>query len=136
MPLLTPDELRAHLPAYAITDEQANSAIRLVSGWLLEATGLDELPDPAAAPEPDLLWSAALELAALVVTNPESLASKTVGPTGRQWPMNPRATAILERVSRHFQGPGALARGDGFGSFPDAATWPDPPSIAGWGTTW
>lgn len=131
MPILTPAELRVHLPHEDFDDATAESAIRLISGWLLDATGLDVLPDVAPDPDPDPLWSAAVELAGLVLTNPESLASKNVGPTSKAWPQARQRDAILAGVRARYRGASAAGRvgGSGFGSFPAPSEWPDPPTI-------
>lgn len=117
MPNLTRGDLRAFLPQYNLPDDQVDMTILLVRGWLLDATQLTELPDPLG----EVLWSAALELAALVASNPESLAQKTIGPTSRSWPMAPRRDAILDRLARRYR----TARMSPQGSYPDAGTYPD-----------
>lgn len=99
MPNLTRRDARALLPQYDLPDEQLDIVILMVEGWLLDATGLDELPDPL----PRVLWSGAVELAALLASNPESFAQKTVGPTSRAWPMAPRRDAIIERIRRRYR---------------------------------
>jgi hypothetical protein len=91
VPNLTRRDLRSFLPQYDLPDEQVDMVILLVRGWLLDATELLELPDPL----PEGLWAGAVELAALLASNPESLAQKTIGPTSRSWPMSPQRDRIL-----------------------------------------
>lgn len=95
MPNLTRRDLRSFLPEYDLArDDEVDQIIWLVRSWLLDATDLDELP----APLPEVLWGAALELAALVADNKVSHAQKTIGPTSRSWPMAARRDAIIAGV--------------------------------------
>jgi hypothetical protein len=95
VPNLTRKDLRAFLPEYDLSrDDEVDTIIWLVESWLLDATGLDELP----APLPKVLWGAALELAALATDNKVSHAQKTIGPTSRSWPLANRRDAILANV--------------------------------------
>jgi hypothetical protein len=118
MPVLTATHIRALLPHTTVPDAQADLVIDLVYGWLKDATGNPDLPDDYT----DEVWSAALELAALVVSNPESLSQRTAGPTSQSWPMASRRDAILARVRGSHQ----RARSAPTGSFPPAPLWPDP----------
>ena len=118
MPSVTRADARALLPQYDLPDDQLDLVIRLVRAWLLEDTGLDTLPDEL--PEP--LWAAATELAALLASNPESLAQKTVGPTSRMWPMAPQRDAIRARVRARYR----ALRLSPQGSYPAPATYPEP----------
>jgi hypothetical protein len=144
VPNLTRRDLRAFLPQYDLPDEQVDIVILLVRGWLLDATDLDGLPDPL----PEILWSASVELAALLASNPESLSQKTIGPTSRAWPMGPRRDAILDRLRQRYRAARMSPQGD-YGpvyAFPEpnryARTVPDPSVPAGWyapvdgGWTW
>lgn len=47
---------------------------RAASGWLQDATGLTEWPDPV----PDRLWAWAIELAAIAFRNPAAASSERV----------------------------------------------------------
>lgn len=119
MPLLfTADDLRAFLQ-YEIAAETVDVVDRIVNGWLLGATRLAELPFPL----PDDLWADALELGALLASNPESLSQRTAGPTTRSWPMAPRRDAILQRVAGRYS---SAARLGPTGAFPRVRDWPDP----------
>lgn len=118
MAIISNEDLRAFLPQYDFADETAEVSVRLVSGWLQRATGLSPLPDPL----PDDLWADALELAGLLISNPESLASRTAGPTSRTWPLAGRRDAILARVASVYR----QARSAPSGCFPPPAGWPEP----------
>jgi hypothetical protein len=50
---------------------------RMVNGWLQDATGLTDWPDPV----PDRLWGWALELAGIAIDNPTAVWSETIGAT-------------------------------------------------------
>lgn len=118
MPNLTRRDLRAFLPQYDLPDDQVDMVILIVRGWLLEDTGLPVLPDPLG----ETLWAAAVELAALLASNPESLAQKTTGPTSRSWPMAPQRDAIRNRVRKQFK----AQRMAPTGGYPDAPAYPEP----------
>jgi hypothetical protein len=118
VPNLTRADLRAFLPQYDLPDQQTDIVILLVRGWLLDATDLEVLPDPL----PEVLWGAAVELAALLASNPESLAQKTIGPTSRSWPLAPRRDAILERLRKRY----ARQRMAPQGAYGPVAAYPEP----------
>ena len=126
MPLLTNDDVRDLVPQEDFSDEQLDVTMRLVAGWLREASGQTTLAEPL--PDTDPLWSPALELVALVAENPTSLASRTSGPTSRTWPQARRRDAILAGV----RAAKAAASTTPFGDFPDALCWPDPPLGGRW----
>lgn len=117
MPNLTRRDLRGFLPQYDLPDEQVDLIILLVRGWLLEATDLAELPDPLG----EVLWAGALELAALLASNPESLAQKTIGPTSRSWPMSPRRDQIIAGIRAKYR----RARMAPQGAYPPAPSYPE-----------
>lgn len=119
MPLLPEADVTNLLPQSDLPPSQITVAMRLVAGWLKTAAGLAALPDGLADEDP--LFPAALELTVLVVTNPELLAGKTVGPTSRSWPLAQRRDAILTGVRNDAR---VAAAGPG-GSFPAALPWPD-----------
>ena len=120
MPNLTRGDLRAFLPQYDLPDGQVDMVILIVRGWLLDATNLDALPDPL----PDVLWAAAVELAALLASNPESLAQKTIGPTSRAWPMSPRRDAIIDRLRKRWRAAAMSPQGE----YPLPSVYPEPAS--------
>jgi hypothetical protein len=120
MPLLADADVRALVPQEDFSDDQLAVTMRLVAGWLREDTGLTELPDPL--PDTHALWSPALELVALVASNPTSLASRTAGPTSRTWPLARERDAIRARVKAVYRRDSSGPRG----TFPEAQPWPDP----------
>lgn len=126
MPLLSTTDVRALVPQEDFSDEQLNVTMLLVAGWLREDAGLTELPNPL--PADHALWSPALELVALVASNPTSLASRTAGPTSQTWPLARERDAIRRRVRATW----ARVNAAPAGSFPEAPEWPDP---AAWWTT-
>lgn len=63
----------------------------------------------------------------LAASNPEVLASKTVGPTSRAWPVAQQRDAVLDRVRARYRPGGAGKPDEDFGAFPDAWSIPDPP---------
>lgn len=130
MPLVPDADVRGLLPGYDVPDPQLASANKLVAGWVREDTGLGTLPDPI--PDTDALYAPALELLVLAVTNPEVLASKTVGPTDRKWPVARRIDAIRRGLKARSQQAGSEPSGD----FPDPFPWPDGPVFpaGGWTT--
>jgi hypothetical protein len=54
--------------------ETATRVRRYVNGWLQDATGLTDWPDPV----PDRLWAWAIELAGIVLENPSAKWSQTI----------------------------------------------------------
>lgn len=125
MALLDPADVRNFLPQADFSADQLDVTMALVAGWLTLATGT-AVTGPL--PETDPLWPPALELVALVASNPESLASKTRGPTSSTWPLAARRDAILAEV-RRTAGTGLAPRG----TFPQPCPWPD---RARGGPTW
>jgi hypothetical protein len=118
VPNLTRADLRAFLPQYDLPDDQVDLVILIVRGWLLDATDLDVLPDPMG----EVLWAAAVELAGLLASNPESLAQKTIGPTSRSWPLGPRRDAVIDRLRQRYR----RARMAPQGAYPPPPVYPDP----------
>lgn len=117
-PLVDGGLLRGHL-GYFIDPARLASASLLVAGWLREDTGgpVTVPLDPAGS-----LWSDGFQLMVLTVSNPEVLASKTVGPTSRAWPVQQQIDAIRSRVKNRRIEAGLSPRG----SFPPAPPYPDP----------
>jgi hypothetical protein len=118
MPNLVRRDARALLPQHDLPDEQVDIVIDLVRAWLLDATSLDTLPDPLD----DVLWAAAVELAALLADNPTSLMSRQMGPTGTMWPQRNQRESILNRVRTRYRAK-RMAPG---GSYPAPSSWPQP----------
>lgn len=119
--LVGPNELSTHL-GKTVDNARAASAERVAWGWLSEATGLAQRPEPV----PDDLWAWALELSALVYTNPKGLASDGAGPFVATRERG-RREAILAAAARRY----GTSRGPS-GSFPPAQAWPDPACPYGW----
>lgn len=84
--LFTFGDLASYLKVPQVDNETATRARRTASGWLRSATGVSDWPDPV----PDDLFGWALELAAMVYTNPEGLASRVIGATTDTWPLGRR----------------------------------------------
>lgn len=123
--LAEPEVVTDLLPQSNIPQKQLEAAMRMVAGWLKSDAGLDEPPSELTDENP--LFAAAFELVVLLVTNPELLASKTVGPTGRSWPQAQRRDDIRRDVRETARRAGAGPRG----SFPPPLPWPDP-ALPGW----
>lgn len=68
------EDLPSILQVPEVDTETAIRVRRSASGWLQDATGLTEWPDPV----PDRLWTWALELAAIAFRNPDSVAAESV----------------------------------------------------------
>lgn len=130
MTLVLAADVRNFLPSYNFSDDQLTVTMRVVAGWLREDTGLTELPDPI--PDTHALWAPAVELVALVASNPDLLASKTVGPTSRSWPLARRRDAIRAGVKAVYVGAAAAPRG----YFPPPTSWPDPTRLSQTDESW
>jgi hypothetical protein len=81
-------DLPSWLQVPEVDTETATRVRRYVNGWLQDATGLDDWPNPV----PDRLWAWAIELAGIVFENPTAKWSETIddsitvyerGPQGR-----------------------------------------------------
>lgn len=120
--LVGPGQLGTYLQLPTRADSEA-MAIAVAEGWLAGAcTSLPTWPDPP----PPGLWAWAIELAAMVYSNPEGLATRTVGVDTHMWIISRRAEILKAARSRYG---GAQPQG----SFPLALDWPDPPRVpAGW----
>jgi hypothetical protein len=121
MPNLVRRDARALLPQHDLPDEQVDIIIDLVRAWLLDASGLDALPDPLD----DVLWAAAVELAGLMADNPTSLMSRQTGPTGAMWPQRNQRESILNRVRSRYRAKRMAPQG----SYPAPSTWPQPAEL-------
>lgn len=116
--LVGPGQLATYLQMPVRADSE-DMAIRVAEGWLRGAcTALASWPTPV----PDDLWSWAIELAAMVYTNPEGLATRTVNEDTHMWIISRRAEILKAAGSRYG---GAQPQG----SFPLALDWPDGPCI-------
>lgn len=126
MPLFTPDDLRTGL-RYEVGDDfdeaGAVHAERVVAGWLLDATGLTEFPDPL----PEQLWAWAVELGGIYYENPTSLETDASGEVTSGWGMD-RRSQVLDSArawARRTYGPLQGGTPRPRGTFPPARPWPD-----------
>jgi hypothetical protein len=67
-------DLPSWLQIPEVDEETAIRVRRSASGWLQDATGLTEWPDPV----PDRLWTWGLELAAIAYRNPDAAGSESI----------------------------------------------------------
>jgi hypothetical protein len=127
MPRLTAEHVTGSLPGYDFTTEEVDLAVDRVKAWLTEDLGLPVLPDEL----PSIDWADGLQLAILVVTNPEMLAQTTRGPTSRMWPIKMQIDEIRKRIQKRGQAAVSGPRG----SYPPPPVYPDPawPSRGHWG---
>lgn len=118
MARLIPDaDIKAYLPTRQLSADQLAAINTMVAGWLREATGQVDLPDPLPPTHP--LYSAAFELIVQTAINPEGLVSITNGPTTRTFADSDRRAAILAGLTS--TSPAAQPAG----TFPEAPAWPD-----------
>ena len=118
MPRLKRADVTGSLPAYDFTTDEVDLAIDRTRAWFADAKGVDQLPDELT----DVDWADAVEVAIMVVTNPEAFAQKTVGATGRMWPIVLRRDDVLKRVRERSQRATSGPRG----SYPAPPAYPDP----------
>ncbi len=123
MPRLKREHIRDSLPSYDLTDGEVDMAIDRTRAWFADAKGVDQLPPELA----DADWADAVEVAIMVVTNPEAFAQKQVGATGRMWPIILRRDAVLEKVKARSERGSSGPRG----SYPPPPAWPQPASPQG-----
>lgn len=118
MPRLKREHVTDSLPQYDFTEGEVDMAIDRVRAWIADAKEVDVLPDVLGEAD----WADAVEMAIMVVTNPEQFAQKNVGSTGRMWPMAVQRDRILERVKNRAK----RAASGPQGSYPPAPGYPDP----------
>jgi hypothetical protein len=123
--LVGPGQLGTYLQQPVRADSE-DVAIAVAEGWLYGAcTALASWPPDPVPPD---LRAWCLELAGIAYTNPEGLATRTVGDDTHMWILSRRAE-ILKAATIRYGG----ARPQG--SFPEALDWPDGPHIpATWST--
>ena len=120
MPRLKREHIRDSLPQYDLSDGEVDMAIDRTRAWIADAKEIDRLPDDLG----DGDWADAVEIAIMVVTNPEAFAQKQVGATGRMWPIILRRDDVLKRVRARAQRGSTGPRG----SYPAPPAWPEPAS--------
>ena len=121
MSLVERSDLAAFLQR-PVVERTADLAVQLVEGWLRPLVrSIPWPPDRTAHPD---LWSAAVELAGMVVDNPTSMRSSVVGGQTDEWTVARRSEILTEVASRY----GAVAP---LGSFPPPEPWPAP-ATSGW----
>lgn len=118
MPRLKREHVTGSLPQYDFAESEVDMAIDRTRAWIADAKEVDQLPDELTDPD----WADAVEIAIMVVTNPEAFAQKTVGQTNRMWPIVNRRDQVIERVRARAQRGSSGPRG----SYPAAPTYPDP----------
>ena len=123
MPRLKREHVTGSLPQYDFTDDEVDLAIDRTLGWIAGAVEPAELPDVLDR----ATWADAVEIAIMVVTNPEGFAQKTVGQTGRMWPIVQRRDELVKRVKERHQ----RAVSGPSGSYPPPPAWPEPASPHG-----
>lgn len=117
--LFTPTDLTDHLGSPSpISTERAQSAERLVWGWLKPILGLTDRPFPV----PDEVFSWAIELGGIAHENPTGLTSKQLGP-GQQHFSLERRTEILREA---LLGGLPTSSPAPVGCFPAPLAYPDP----------
>ncbi len=72
--LFTNEDLASWLQIPEVDNSSADRARRYASGWLSDATGIIEWPDPV----PDRLWTWGIELGGIAYNNPEGAASENI----------------------------------------------------------
>lgn len=74
-------DLPSWLQVPEVDTETAIRVRRSASGWLQDATGLTEWPDPV----PDRLWAWAIELAAIAYRNPDGATGEQIDDYRATW---------------------------------------------------
>ena len=111
-----------HYAAGTISVEELAQTEIVVTGWLLDATDLDTLPDPLGA-----RWEAwFLELAGIAFENPTSLTTDTTLDQTTSW-YGKRREEILSRARAwaQRQAGASSATPRPRGRFPAALPWPE-----------
>lgn len=116
--LVWPGQLAAYLQ-HTVRSDSELIAIEVAEGWLAAVA-----PPPWPQPPPSDLWAWALELAAIVYSNPQSLVSRSDDQETRGWATD-RRREILEAAAASSHGT-AGATAAPIGCFPAPAAWPDP----------
>lgn len=85
-------DLPSWLQVPEVDTETATRVRRAVNGWLQDATGLTDWPNPV----PDRLWAWAIELAGIALDNPTSNAAEAIGSTSTTYGGRGRRQEILD----------------------------------------
>lgn len=91
-------DLPSWLQVPEVDAETATRVRRAVNGWLQDATGLAEWPDPV----PDRLWAWAIELAGIAYRNPTADNAETIGAVSTQFGDRARRAEILAAARRAY----------------------------------
>lgn len=118
--LFTPQQLRDWLQR-PVSDDAATSAEKVVWGWLRPVLDIEERPTDVS-PE---LYSWAIELGAIAVSNPEGLSEYALGPERSKFSAENR-TRILAAAASGGTNTDPDAPAVPVGSFPPPRPWPDP----------
>ncbi len=128
MPLFSSTELQDFL-GQTVTSSSAAMAERVAAGWLTEATGVDQWPDPP----PAQVFAWAIELGAIAHENPTALASRSVDGITDAYSRDRYSQILAAARESSLSSPSASGTGP-IGSFPPAVEWPDPPrTFRPWG---
>lgn len=111
-----------HYAAGTISADELTATETVVTGWLLDAAELEDLPSPLNS-----RWQAwALELGGIAFENPTSMTNDTTLDQQTSWYAR-RREEILERVKKWSQTQdGASGSPRPRGCFPAAQPWPEP----------
>lgn len=129
--IVAPDDLATYLEQ-EVTPDRAATAARAASGYLLGEINRDSWPVTWSNPGliPEVIWSAALRLTAMLYENPGMLDSEQSGEVVTRWSKEQLAslvTQVRSWASRNPDAtapPGAAAGLLPSGRFPLAPAWP------------
>lgn len=109
-----------------VSAEAAAAAEQVVWGWLRPVIKIDgATPDDRPWPVSPELFSWAIELGAIAVSNPEGLSEYALGPERSKYSAETRTRILAAAASGGTTtDPDAPARP--VGSFPPSRPWPDP----------
>lgn len=120
-PLFDAQDLEDFLGGRRVATDTATSAERVVWGWLKPVLGLTSRPEEIS----DEVFSAAVELGAIAVTNPAGLSYEYDDDDDRRGFQAGRRKEILDQ----FREVTTAAKRGPRGSFPPASAWPDPAQV-------
>jgi hypothetical protein len=120
MALFTPAELREWLQYEEINNDSAVMVERVVAGWLLSATGREDLDSSNDA----RVFAWAVELGGIAYENPTSMTDDSSGSTSSSWADRRAQILAQAREWALQQAPAASGQLPRW-SFPQAQPWPD-----------